>query len=204
MFFIIWELGASRCVQNTPTGCRNIFHTRQAHPQDFSKTRFFPTSLDIFPSLIGGTLPPLWETEVYGDSVAHRGGPPIKHTILEGWHHQYGGNPPMRDRSRWGFRRKKKYWEWEAEGRLGVGGLGGRSPPNGRCKKSKKVWSSNAEPTLTPTNICTFVIQFVSNLRLYNLLVTSRCLILILWCPYIILHFFCKTLSCAPLGIDLL
>ena len=29
-FCTIWELGGSRCAQNTPTGSRNHFHTRQA------------------------------------------------------------------------------------------------------------------------------------------------------------------------------
>ena len=36
-FFHIWELGASRWAENTPTWCRNIFPYRQGHPQDFPK-----------------------------------------------------------------------------------------------------------------------------------------------------------------------
>ena len=43
-FFHIWELGASRYAINTPTGCRNIFHYRPSHSQDFPKIDLLYTS----------------------------------------------------------------------------------------------------------------------------------------------------------------
>ena len=35
LFFFIWELEASRCVQNDVRGCANIFHYRPAHSENF-------------------------------------------------------------------------------------------------------------------------------------------------------------------------
>ncbi len=43
----VWELGGSRCVQNTHTGSRNHFHTRQIkfHIQKSSSQILNPTSI---------------------------------------------------------------------------------------------------------------------------------------------------------------
>ena len=85
----------------------------------------------------GGTLPPYRRQVPEGIPSPIGGGPPHNRQDSEGIPSPIGGGTPHGRQDSEGIASQKKVKkilpeELEAEGRLGVGGLGGRSPPNGR------------------------------------------------------------------------